>query len=133
VTALLAVGPGAQRLAPRVVPAGVDVIGLAAHGAPGPDASWQGALDQLATRDYPRDVANPSFQLPTGRGQLPRADLPYGTLRWVGTSGDRAVRPIDLDLDEPSPDYLKLVAPSWVTQLPSAPLTPAEQAAADQL
>jgi hypothetical protein len=84
-------------------------------------------------RQYPRDVANPSFQLPTGRGQLPRADLPYGTLRWVGTSGDRAVRPIDLDLDEPSPDYLKLVAPSWVTQLPSAPLTPAEQAAADQL
>jgi hypothetical protein len=35
VTALLAVGPGAQRLAPRVVPAGMDVIGLAAHGAPG--------------------------------------------------------------------------------------------------
>jgi hypothetical protein len=111
----------------------LDVIGLAAHGTTGAAASWQAALDQLATRTYPKDLDNPSFQLPTGRGQLPRTDLPYGTLRWVGTSGDRAVRPTDLDLDKPSPDYLKLFAPNWVTQLPPAPLTPAEQAAADQL
>jgi uracil-DNA glycosylase len=130
---LLAVGPGAQRLAPRVVPAGVDVIGLAAAGASGATASWQAALDQLSTRGYPRDIPNPSFQLPAGRGQLSRIDLPYGTLRWLGTSGDRAVRPTDLDLDKPSPDYLKLFAPTWVAQLAPAPLTPAEQAAADQL
>jgi uracil-DNA glycosylase len=130
---LLALGPGAQRLAPRVVPAGVDVIGLTAAGASGATASWQAALDQLATRGYPKDLPNPSFQLPADRGQLPRIDLPYGTLRWLGTSGDRAVRPTDLDLDKPSPDYLKLFAPSWVAQLLPAPLTPAEQAAADQL
>jgi hypothetical protein len=124
---LLALGPGAQRLAPRVVPAGVDVIGLAAAGAPGAAASWQAALDQLATLGYPKDLPNPSFQLPAGRGQLPRIDLPYGTLRWLGTSGDRAVRPTDLDLGKPSPDYLKLFAPSWVAQLAPAPLTPAER------
>jgi uracil-DNA glycosylase len=133
VTALLALGPGAQRLAPQVAPAGLEVIGLAAQGASGAAASWQAALDRLATRAYPRDVANPSFRLPAGRGQLPRADLPYGTLRWVGTSGDRAVRPTDLDLGRPSPDYLKLFAPAWVAQLAPAPLSPAEQAAADQL
>jgi hypothetical protein len=133
VGALLALGSGARRLAPQVAPAGVEVIGLAAWGAPGAAASWQAALDQLATRDYPKDLANPSFQLPSGRGELPRTDLPYGTLRWVGTSGDRAVRPIDLDLGQPSPDYLKLFAPSWVAKLPPAPLTPAEHAAADQL
>ena len=132
-TVLLALGPGAQRLAPRVVPAGVDVIGLAAAGTPGATGSWQAALDQLATRGYPKDLPNPSFQLPAGRGQLPRIDLPYGTLRWLGTSGDRAVRPTDLDLDKPSPDYLKLFAPSWVAQLDPAPLSAAEQAAADQL
>ena len=51
----------------------------------------------------------------------------------MGTSGDRAVRPTDLDLGRPSPDYLKLFAPAWVAQLAPAPLTPAEQAAADQL
>jgi hypothetical protein len=133
VTAVLALGPGAQRLAPRVAPPGLEVIALAAHGAPGWRASWQAALDRLAARDYPKDLADPSFQLPTGRGQLPRADLPYGTLRWVGTSGDRAVRPDDLDLGRPSPDYLKLFAPAWVAQLPPAALTAAERAAADQL
>jgi uracil-DNA glycosylase len=130
---LLALGPGAQRLAPQVAPSGVDVIPLAAAGASGAAASWQAALDQLATRAYPRDLPNPSFQLGSGRGQLPRVDLPYGTLRWVGSSGDRAVRPTDLDLDKPSPDYLKLFAPDWVAQLGPAPLSPAEQQAADQL
>jgi uracil-DNA glycosylase len=133
VAALLAVGPGARRLAPQVAPADVGVIELAAHGASGAAASWQAALDQLATRSYPKDLSNPSFQLPSGRGQLPRIDLPYGSLRWLGTSGDRAVRPIDLDIDKPSPDYLKLFAPAWVAALAPAPLTSAEQAAADQL
>jgi uracil-DNA glycosylase len=130
---LLAVGPGAQRLASQVTPAGVEVIALAAAGSSGANASWQAALDQLATRTYPKDLTNPTFQLGPGRGQLPRIDLPYGTLRWVGSSGDRAVRAIDLDLDKPSPDYLKLFAPSWVAQLAPAPLTPEEQQAADQL
>jgi len=130
---LLALGPGAQRLAPQVVPPGMEVIPLAAAGSSGAAASWQAALDQLATRTYPRDLGNPSFQLGSGRGQLPRIDLPYGTLRWVGSSGDRAVRPTDLDLGKPSPNYLKLFAPTWVTQLGPAPLTPAEQQAADQL
>jgi hypothetical protein len=130
---LLALGPGAQRLAPQVAPAGVEVIDLAAAGSSGAAASWQAALDRLATRSYPRDLADPTFQLGPGRGQLPRADLPYGTLRWVGTSGDRAVRPTDLDLGKPSGNYLKLFAPTWVAQLGPAPLTPAEQQAADQL
>jgi uracil-DNA glycosylase len=133
VTALLAVGRGAQRLAPHITPPGLQAIGVGAFGASGAAASWQAALDQLATRNYPKDLANPSFQLPTARGQLPRIDLPYGTLRWVGTSGDRAVRPTDLDLGKPSPDYLKLFAPNWVAQLTPAPLTPAEQTAADKL
>jgi uracil-DNA glycosylase len=130
---LLALGSGAQRLASQVVPSGTEVLELAAASSPGAAASWQAALDQLATRSYPRDLSNPTFQLPSGRGQLPRADLPYGTLRWLGTSGDRAVRPTDLELNKPSPDYLKLFAPSWVAQLAPAPLSAAEQAAADQL
>jgi uracil-DNA glycosylase len=130
---LLAIGPGAQRLASQVAPAGVEVIELAAAGRAGTNASWQAALEQLATRTYPKDLTNPTFQLDPGRGQLPRIDLPYGTLRWVGSSGDRAVRAIDLDLNKPSPDYLKLFAPSWVAQLPPAKLTPEEQQAADQL
>ena len=78
-------------------------------------------------------MSNPNFTAPTTRSELPRTDLPYGTLRWVGTSGDRAVRPIDTDAGKPSRDYLKLFLPSWVASLAPAPLTPAEQAAADLL
>jgi uracil-DNA glycosylase len=133
VTALLAMGPGARRLAPNVVPAGLDVIELAGHGEAGFQASWQAALTQLSGRAYTRDLANPTFSAPTSRSQLPRTDLPYGTPRWVGTSGDRAVRPRNNDTGKPSPDYLKLFLPSWVASLAAAPLTPAEQAAADQL
>ena len=71
--------------------------------------------------------------MPAQRSQLPRRDLPYGTTRWVGTSGDRAVRPTDLDLGRPSPDYVELFVPAWVANLGPAPLSAAEQAAADQL
>lgn len=133
ITALLALGRGARRLAPHVTPAGLTIIQLAAANEPGTTASWQAALTQLASRTYVKDVTNPSFQAPTTRSQLPRVDLPYGALRWLGTSGDRAIRPTDLDSNRPSPDYLKLLAPSWVADLAPAPLSAAEQAAANQL
>ena len=133
VTALLAMGRGARRLAPHVAPSGMTVIELAAPGESGVNTSWQAALTKLAGRTYAKDVNNPTFDVPSGRSRLPRHDLPYGTLLWVGTSGDRAVRPIDLALDRPSPDYLKLFAPSWVAGLGPAPLSAAEQTAASQL
>jgi hypothetical protein len=60
-------------------------------------------------------------------------DLPYGTLRWAGTSGDRAVRPVDTGTGKPSPDYLKLFLPAWAAKLDPAPLTADEQLAAKQL
>lgn len=132
-TAVLAMGPGARRLVPNVVPAGLDVIDLAAYGEPDFQASWQAALTQLAGRPYPRDLAIPTFTAPTARSQLPRIDLPYGTTRWVGTSGDRAVRPIDTDTGKPSPDYLKLFVPTWAANLDPAPLTASEQLAAREL
>jgi hypothetical protein len=109
------------------------VIELAAPGESGVNASWQAALTKLAGRTYTKDVDNPTFDAPSARSQLPRIDVPYGTLLWVGTSGDRAVRPIDLAVNRPSPDYLKLFAPSWMAGLAPAPLSPAEQAAADQI
>jgi uracil-DNA glycosylase len=132
VTALVAMGRDARRLAPRVTPTGLTIIDLAAPSEPGATASWQAALAQLASRTYAKDLKNPSFNGPTERSQLPRFDLPYGTLLWMGTSGDRAVRPTDLTTNRPSPDYLKLFAPSWVASLAPAPLNAAEQAAADQ-
>jgi hypothetical protein len=118
---------------PNVIPAGMDVIEVAAYGEPGFQASWQAALTLLAGRTYARDLASPTFTAPATRSQLPRIDLPYGTTRWVGTSGDRAVRPIDNDIGGPSPDYLKLFLPLWVANLGPAPLTASEQLAAKEL
>jgi hypothetical protein len=132
-TAMLAIGRFAARLAPKVVPAGLPVITLKAWGETGWLATWQAALDQLATLTYTKDVASPTFQTDGSRGQIPRIDLPYGTPRWVGTSGDRGDCPKDLSTGKPSPDYLKLLMPTWASALAPAPLTPAEQAAADKL
>jgi uracil-DNA glycosylase len=133
VTVVLTMGPGARRLVPNVIPAGIDVIDLAAYAEPDFQASWQAALTQLAGRSYTRDLASPTFAAPAARSQLPRIDLPYGTTRWVGTSGDRAVRPIDTDIGKPSPDYLKLFLPTWVASLDPAPLTASEQLAVKEL
>jgi hypothetical protein len=133
VAAVLTVGPDARRLAPAVVPAGVPTVELAAHGASGWRGSWQDALADLAGRSYHRDFDQPTFAMPTTRGQLSRIDLPYGVPRWVGTSGDRGIRPTDLTTGKPSPDYLKVFVPGWVARLEPAPLSPAEQQAADQL
>ena len=93
--AVVTVGRGAARLAPHVVPAGLETVGMKAWSESGARTSWQAALDRLAGLTYPKDVANPSFQLPAARGHVPANDLPYGTPHWYGSSGDRASRPVD--------------------------------------
>ena len=113
-------GSGARRLAPNIVPAGLAVIELAGHGDAGWAASWQAGLSNLAGRTYTKDLSSPTFTMPSTRSQLPRIDLSYGTPRWVGTSGDRGVRPTDTSSGKPSPDYLKLFLPSWVNALAPA-------------
>ena len=129
---LLAVGPGAQRLAPNVAPAGLQVINLPAWSA-GARAAWQSALDTLSGLSYSKDVSAPTFQLPAGRGRVPTSDLPIGTALWVGTSGDRASRPTDLHTGKPSPDYLKVYLPTWANQLDPPPLSAADAAVVDDL
>ena len=133
VAAVLAVGPGARRLAPSVVPPAIPVIDLAAWGEAATAASWQAALDQLKAMAYAKDLSKPTFVFDGDRSQIPRHDLPYGTPRWMGTSGDRASRPLDTVTATPSPDYLKVYLPKWVAKLAPDALSLAEQAAADQI
>jgi hypothetical protein len=131
--ALVAVGRGARRLAAHVVPGGLPLVEMKASGEPGASSTWQAALDRLAGLQYAKDIVNPTFHIGTPRGHVPSIDLPYGTPRWVGSSGDRASRPIDRTTGRPSADYLKLYLPTWVSRLAAPPLSPAEQAAADLL
>jgi hypothetical protein len=65
------------------------------------------------------------------RGEIARADLPYGTLRWQGSSGDRAVRA--MEDGAPSPDYYKYFMPAWAAALKPAPLSPSEAAAVPKI
>ncbi len=127
---VLAVGRGARRLAPSVVPQGLPVVPMKAFAESGSRADWQNALDQLSTRSYTKDIAAPTFSLPTDRGQVPRADLPYGTPRWMGTSGTRGSRPVDRTTGKPSADYLKVYLPSWVNDSAAPPLSAADAATA---
>jgi hypothetical protein len=125
--ALLAVGPGAQRLAPNIAPAGLRLIDLPAWSS-GARAAWQSGLDTLSGLSYSKDVSAPTFQLPAGRGRVPTADLPNGTPLWVGTSGNRASRPTDKHTGKPSPDYLKVYLPTWANELDPPPLSAADAA-----
>ena len=75
---LLALGPGAQRLAPDIVPAGMEVLQLAAANSSGAAASWQAALDQLATRTYPKDIPTRRSSSARAAGSCPGPTCPMG-------------------------------------------------------
>jgi uracil-DNA glycosylase len=124
--ALVTVGPFAARLAGHLHTGGHPLVTMKAWTEDGALADWQRGLAELSPLSFPRDVA----PLPTydgSRGEIARADLPYGTLRWQGSSGDRAVRA--MENDAPSPDYYKLFMPSWAAALGPAPLSASEAAA----
>ena len=90
-------------------------------------ADWNRALQDVRNLTYTKDAPSPSFAYAGQRGQIPRLDLPYGTLRWQGSSGDRAVR--TSAGGAPFRDYYKVFMPSWAFALTPAPLSADEQAA----
>jgi uracil-DNA glycosylase len=106
---VITVGATAGRLAANLA---LEALPLHPRGAHGWRQSWDAALQTLATRRHRTDTAQPAFRYDGARAQIPRTDLPYGTLRWQGTSGDRAVQAaVD---GRPSGDYYKLFVPRWV-------------------
>ena len=58
ITALVAIGPGAARLAPHVVPAGLTVLNVALPAAANA-ATWHSGATALAGRTYTKDLASP--------------------------------------------------------------------------
>jgi hypothetical protein len=129
--ALLFVGPLAQRLRPHVTPAGTPAITMKSRRQSAVDVSWRAALTELETLSYPRDIPSPTFDYDGEREQIPRHDLPFGTLRWQGSSGDRAQRPTRSG--SATFDYYKVSMPAWAAALGATPLSPAEAAAVDVL
>ncbi|MGH9372730.1 MAG: hypothetical protein ACRD15_14480, partial [Vicinamibacterales bacterium] len=121
----LFVGPHARRLRPHVLPEGLGHIDMKAWHEAGALDDWKRALEDLRNLGYPRDLTSPTFTYDGARGQIPRIDLPYGTLRWQGSSGDRAVR--TSAGGEASRHYYKVLMPAWAFDLPPEPLSAAEE------
>ena len=128
---LVFAGPMAKRLAPHVNHDGRPAVTIRAHNQQGATAHWRAGLTELAGLTYRRDNPTPSFGYDGERLQIPRRDLPFGTLRWQGTSGDRALQPTRGASF--SYDYYKYVMPDWADNLDPSPLSPSEQRAADRL
>jgi uracil-DNA glycosylase len=126
---VLAVGPHAATLAGRLNLRQLPLVRLKAWRQAGALADWQAQLEVIRQVDHMPEVEMPSFVYDGRRGQIPRIDLPFGTLRWQGTSGDRAQRAIEQTSQGDSFDYYKLTMPRWASSLAPAPLSASEAAA----
>jgi hypothetical protein len=128
---LLFVGPLAERLRTHVTPAATPVVSMKSRLQTGADASWQAALTQLSALIYRRDITSPTFTYGGGREQIPRQDLPFGTLHWQASSGNRGAQA--KHSGTPSFDYSKVTMPAWAAALHAPPLSASEAAAAQIL
>lgn len=127
---VVASGSNARRLAGHLS-LGVPVVAMKAASENGHAADWRRALHDLQALPYEKDATDPSFDYQGEREQIPRRDLPFGTLRWQGSSGDRAVQAHRGG--RPSYDYYKLVMPEWAYELDPELLTARERNALDPL
>ena len=125
---ILALGSVSGTLIDQLDTKNIDVIKLKAWTQSGAKQDWQNALGTIQNKNYPKDISNPSFAYDGEQLQIPGYDLPYGTLKWQGSSGDRARR-AKRSNGQWSPDYYKFIMPDWAYDLDPLPLTSAEQQA----
>lgn len=128
---VVAAGSWARRLVSALPLGGTPVVEMGAHAQRGWLRSWQDALTTLKGLRYRKDLPGPTFAYEGAHEQIPRQDLPYGTLRWQGTSGDRGQRATRDG--GPSFDYYRLSLPGWAAALQATPLSQAEEAAVDRM
>jgi uracil-DNA glycosylase len=125
---VVAIGSHASRIVNLIVPPGTPTIMLDQWTGPAMKANWTNGLAQLTTFDYQTDVAPSAPGAWTAtREQIPRVDLPYGTLRWQGSSGDRAA--MAKTGGKPNPNYLKYMLPGWAAALGPVAMTTDEESA----
>lgn len=115
----LAVGTSSRRLAPHVLPPGLELVEMPAYGLSGWLDGWRAAQQEIQGLVYDKDVPV-TFAWNGERRQIPRRDLPYGTLRWQASSGDRAQR--GKHGGNWSADYYKVTMPRWAADLDPEPL-----------
>jgi len=122
---IVTLGSHAERVAADEAPSGTPVVHLAAFDKTDPAKAWKPGLDALSALTFPRDVAKGAYL--GGREPIPRGDLPFGTLRWQATTGDRAQR--GRIGGASTPNYYKLRMPTWAANSSPTALSAAEAAA----
>jgi uracil-DNA glycosylase len=122
---ILTLGSHAARVVADERPSGVPVVEMAPFQASNVATAWKPALTALAAKSFARDIAPSAYS--GGREPIPRADLPFGTLRWQATSGNRAQQ--GKVGGTPSPHYFKLRMPTWAAKSSPTALTATEAAA----
>jgi len=125
---IVTLGAHAQRVVTDDGPSGVPVVNMAPFKKSDPSGTWQPALDALDLLTFPHDVATSPYQ--GGREPIPRGDLPFGTLRWQATTGDRAQQ--GKISGQPTSKYYKLRMPVWASRSqPTSPSSDEQQAIDD--
>ena len=123
---IVTLGRHAERVAAAEAPPGTPVVHLAPFQST--TRPRRGSRDWMRSprSTFPRDVAQGPYL--GGREPIPRGDLPFGTLRWQATTGDRAqARPYRQARS--TPNYYKLRMPTWAANSTPTALTAAEAAA----
>ena len=126
---ILTFGKLSDRLQKSLELSSTKVIGLKAWKDSGALANWKAKLQEIQQESYRKDIANPGFQYNGTRSQIPRYDLPYGILRWQGSSGDRARKPTLPNNGAFDHNYYKQYTPDWVYQSTPLPLSASEEKA----
>ena len=122
---IVTLGRHAERVVGAEAPPGVPVVHLAPFQSTDPAVAWQPGLEALAVLDFARDVAPGPYL--GGREPIPRGDLPFGTLRWQATTGDRAQR--GRTGGRSTRNYYRLSMPTWAANSTPTALTAAEASA----
>jgi len=128
---LVAVGPNSARLVDAIGPNVGAIVKIKSPGQSGYAADWRKTLNMLSGLTYKRDISGPSYDYQGEREQIPRQDLPYGSLRWQATSGSRGERA--RRQGAPTSDYYKFRMPGWAAGLKPALLSTSENVAAEKL
>jgi hypothetical protein len=126
---VVTLGPHAERVAVAEAPPGTPVVHLTPFDRTDPSAAWKAGLDALSALAFPRDV--PEGPYLGGREPIPRGDLPFGTLRWQATSGDRAQR--GRIGGKSTPNYYQLRMPTWAANSAPTQLGASQAAAVSAL
>jgi len=127
---ILALGANARRVAADEGPSAVPVIELADFRSSNPAAAWRPAMRKLKNASFRRDIS-PTNSYRGDREPIPRRDLPFGTLRWQATTGDRAQQ--GKISGRFTPDYFKLRMPDWAANTRPTDLSRRERDAVDEM